>query len=72
MNLKMIIALLLIAGGIWGLMYGGFSFVTDTHNASIGPLSFSVNETESVNIPSWAGVAGIVAGALMLVMGNKK
>ena len=72
MNATKIIGILLIAGGVLGLLMGGFSFTKETHKASIGPLSMSVEEKQTVNIPLWASIAAIVAGAAVLVAGSKK
>lgn len=71
MNIQKMIGILLIVGGLAGLAYGGFSYTKETHKADIGPLSLSVDEKERVNIPVWAGVAGIVLGALLLGMKRK-
>ena len=62
----------LIIAGALALAYGGFSFTKETHKAEIGPLKLSVKEKESVNVPQWAGIAAIVAGVAMLVVGGKK
>ncbi len=67
-----IIGALLIAGGVLGLLYGGFSFTKDSHDIKVGPVEFSIKEKESVNVPVWAGVAAIVAGAALLLVGGKK
>ena len=67
-----IAAIVLIVAGVLGLAYGGFSFTKETHKAEIGPLKLSVKEKEQVNIPQWAGIAAIVAGVAMLVVGGKK
>jgi multidrug transporter EmrE-like cation transporter len=67
-----IFAIVLIVAGVLGLAYGGFSFTKETHKADLGPLSLSVKEKENVNVPQWAGIAAIVAGIAMLVIGNKK
>jgi multidrug transporter EmrE-like cation transporter len=67
-----IAAIVLIIAGVLALAYGGFSFTKETHQANIGPLSLSVKEKENVNVPQWAGIAAIVAGIAMLVIGNKK
>lgn len=67
-----IVALLLIVGGILGLVYGGFSYTKETHEAQVGPLSLSVKEKEHVNVPMWAGVGAIVAGVLLLVVPAKR
>ncbi|MES2674877.1 MAG: hypothetical protein V4660_11610 [Pseudomonadota bacterium] len=71
MNIQKMIGILLIVGGLAGLAYGGFSYTKETHKADIGPLSLSVDEKERVNIPVWAGVAGVVLGALLLGMRRK-
>ena len=62
----------LIVAGVLGLLYGGFSFTRETHDVKIGPIEFSVKEKESVNVPIWAGVAAIAAGAALLIFGGKK
>ena len=61
-----ILAILLIVGGSLGLVYGGFTYTKDTHEARLGSISLSVKDTETVNIPAWLGVGAIVAGALLL------
>ena len=67
-----IVGIVLIVAGILGLIYGGFSYTSDTHDAKIGPLEFSVKDKESVNIPLWVGVAAVVGGGLLLVVPGKK
>ena len=67
-----IAAIVLIVAGALALAYGGFSFTKETHKAEIGPLKLSVKEKEQVNVPQWAGIAAIVAGVVMLVVGGKK
>jgi multidrug transporter EmrE-like cation transporter len=62
----------LIVVGALALAYGGFSYTKDTHKAEIGPLKFSVQEKERVNVPQWAGLAAIVAGVVLLVAGGRK
>jgi multidrug transporter EmrE-like cation transporter len=61
---------LIVAGGL-GLAYGSFSFTKETQEARIGPLALTVQERETVNIPQWAGIAAIVAGALLLIVAPK-
>ena len=63
--LKMLAIVLIVAGGL-GLLYGSFTYTKDTHDAKIGPIELSVTEKETVNIPVWAGVGAIVAGAFLL------
>lgn len=72
MNAVKILAVGLIAAGVFGLVYGHFSYTQDSHEAKIGPLELSVKNVKTVAIPTWAGVAAIVAGAALLVLGGKK
>jgi multidrug transporter EmrE-like cation transporter len=67
-----IVGIVLIVAGVLALAYGGFSFTKETHKAEIGPLKLSVAEKEQVNVPQWAGIAAVVAGVVMLVVGGKK
>jgi uncharacterized membrane protein len=72
MNAMKVVGILLVVGGLLGLMYGGFTYTKETHEAKIGPLVLSVADKETVNVPIWAGVGAIVIGGLLLVAGNKK
>lgn len=72
MNPIKIAALALVVAGVLGLVYGGFSYTKDTHDAKLGPIELSVTEKERVNVPVWAGVIAIAAGAGLLLFGNKK
>jgi len=72
MNAIRIAAIVLIVAGVLGLVYGGFTYTKDTHEAKLGSLKLSVKETETVNIPVWAGVGAIVIGGVLLLFGSKK
>lgn len=67
-----LVAVILIIAGILALVFGGFSFTKEKHEAHIGSLDLSVKEKEHVNVPMWAGVAAIVAGAAMLLLRPKR
>ena len=67
MNAVKMLAIVLIVAGVLGLAYGSFTFTKDTHQAKIGPIELSIKDKETVNIPVWAGVAAIVAGAFLLL-----
>ena len=67
-----IVAIALIAAGVLGLVYGGFSYTSETHETKIGPIELSVKEKERVNVPVWAGVGAIVIGSALLLVGGRK
>ncbi len=72
MNTNKLIGMMLIALGALALIYGSFSFTKETHQAKLGPLELSVKEKQTVNVPAWAGGAGIAIGIVLLVMGGRK
>jgi hypothetical protein len=72
MNTIKIAAIVLMASGILGLVYGSFSYTKETEEVKLGPIELSLKEKKTVNIPIWAGVGAIVAGGVLLVYGNRK
>jgi len=66
MNAVKMLAIVLIVAGALGLAYGSFTYTKETHQAKIGPIELSIKDKETVNIPVWAGVAAMVAGAVLL------
>lgn len=72
MNGIKIAAILLMAAGILGLAYGGFTYTEDTHEANIGSLSISIDDKRRVNIPVWAGAGMLLVGGLMFANGLKR
>jgi hypothetical protein len=68
--MKMLGVVLIVAGGL-GLLYGGFTYTQDTHEAKLGPIELSVKDKKTVNIPIWAGVGAIAAGAFLLIARKK-
>ena len=72
MNAVKIAGIALIVAGVLALVYGGFSYTKETHQAKLGPIELSVTEKETVNVPVWAGVGAIVIGGVLLLVGSKK
>ena len=71
MNTLKIAAIVLIAAGVLGLLYGGFSYTRNTQQANIGPIELTVKDTQTVNVPLWASVGAIAFGGVLLVFGRK-
>jgi hypothetical protein len=67
-----ILAIALIVAGLLGVLYGKFSYTKETHDAKLGSLELSFKEKQTVNIPAWAGVAAIAAGAALLLVPTKR
>jgi hypothetical protein len=65
-------AVVLIAAGVLALVYGGFSYTKETHEATLGPIDFQVKEKGTVEVPVWAGVGAIATGTVLLLLGSRK
>lgn len=64
-------AVLLIAG-ILMLVYRGFSYTKEKHEARIVGINLKVEEKDRVEIPVWAGVLVTLAGGAMLAAGGRR
>jgi LPXTG-motif cell wall-anchored protein len=66
-----IVAIVIIALGVFALVYGGFSYTRQSDATKIGPFEISVKEKKTVNIPIWAGIGAIAIGGLLLFLKRK-
>ena len=66
------IGLILVICGVIALAYGGFTYTRKRDTVSVGPLSATVEQRESVPIPPIAGGIAIVAGLLLIIAGNRR
>jgi hypothetical protein len=72
MNTIKIIGIVLIVVGAAGLAFGGFTYTRSTHEARVGPFAMTMQDRQTVSIPIWAGLAGVlVGGALLLIPAGK-
>lgn len=67
MNRIKLLAIILIAAGILGLLYEKFTYTKESHDIKIGSLEVSVKDQETVNIPTWCGIGAIAVGVVLLV-----
>lgn len=72
MTILRIVAIILIIAGILVLIYGGFSYMKETKKASIGSIELTVNDKETVDIPIWYGVGGIIIGSGLLFVSSRR
>ena len=72
MNAPTIAGVALIVAGTLGLVYGSFSYTRDSHEARLGPIEFTVEDKETVDVPQWAAVGAIAAGGILLLVGGRK
>jgi drug/metabolite transporter (DMT)-like permease len=67
-----LVGVVLIVLGVLALVYKGFSYTEERHEAKVGPIELSVADRERVSIPTWAGVAAVVAGAALLLVPGRR
>ena len=63
-----LLGVLLLLLGILGVASGGFSYRKEKGDAKIGPIAVEVTEKKRVDVPRWAGIAAVVAGAAILLV----
>ena len=59
----------MVTGGL-GLTYDGFNYTSETHQADVGSLHLSIDETKHVNVPVRVGIGAMVLGGLLLGVGR--
>jgi hypothetical protein len=70
MSMRKIAGFVLIALGLLALAFGGFSFTEESHDVEIGSLELGVKEKQRLDIPRWAGIAAVLAGLALLLVGR--
>jgi len=66
--MKKAVAVILIAAGVLGLVYGKVSYTKEKHQAKVGPIEFTLKDKQSLAIPVWASVGVIVLGVGILLV----
>ena len=62
----MLLAVLLIVGGIAGLAVPYFTYTTKERVVDIGPIEIDADKKKQVNIPQIAAIGALVAGLALL------
>lgn len=66
-----LIGIVLIVFGVLGLAYGGFSYTTREKVLELGSLQATAETRKTVPIAPIAGIAALVGGVVLLVVGSK-
>jgi hypothetical protein len=67
-----IVAIVLIALGVLGLVYKKVTYTEESHDAEIAGIELSVKDKETVAVPQWLSIGAIAIGAILLVAGRRK
>jgi hypothetical protein len=63
--------MILIALGLVGLAWGGFTYTTREKVVDLGPIHASRDKTHTIPLPPIAGAASLIGGIVLLVAGRK-
>ena len=66
------LGVILIALGLAGLAWGGFTYTTTEKVVDIGPIHATREKTHNVPLPPIAGALALVGGIVLLVAGRRK
>ena len=66
------IGVILIALGVFGLAWGGFTYTTREKVVDIGPIHATRDEKRMVPLPPFAGAVALIGGIVLLVVGRKE
>jgi hypothetical protein len=65
------LGIILIAVGLFGLAWGGFTYTTREKVVDIGPIHATRDETHHVPLPPIAGAVALIGGIVLMVAGKK-
>jgi len=65
------LGMILIALGLIGLAWGGFTYTTSEKVVDIGPIHATRDKTHNVPLPPIAGAVALVGGIALLLVRRK-
>jgi len=72
MNIKTVIAVILIALGIAAFAFEGINYTTREKAIDLGPIQVSTEKTRRLPLPPIVGGIALVGGIVLLIVNNKK
>jgi len=66
------LGIILIALGLFGLAWGGFTYTTREKVVDIGPIHATRDEKHNVPLPPIAGAVALIGGVVLLVARRKE
>ena len=65
------LGIILIVLGLFGLVWGGFTYTTRETVVDIGPIHATRDKTHTVPLPPIAGAVALIGGIVLLVARRK-
>jgi drug/metabolite transporter (DMT)-like permease len=67
-----ILGIILIALGLFGLAWGGFTYTTREKIVDLGPIHATRDKTHNVPLPPIAGAVALIGGIVLLAARRKE
>ena len=71
MNVRMIVAIVLICVGVLGLAYQGFTYTTRERAVDVGPVKVDIEKKHTVPVAPIVGGAALAGGIVLLLVGRR-
>jgi hypothetical protein len=65
------LGIMLVALGLFGLAWGGFTYTTSEKVVDIGPIHATRDKTHNVAFPPIAGAVALIGGVVLLAVPRK-
>ena len=65
------LGIMLVALGLFGLAWGGFTYTTSEKVVDIGPIHATRDRTHNVAFPPIAGAVALIGGVVLLAVPRK-
>jgi len=66
------LAVALLVLGVLALVYKSFAVPGERRSAKIGKFEVALEKQKEIAVPTWLGVAAIVAGGALLLTGGRR
>ena len=66
------LGIILIVLGLFGLVWGGFTYTTSEKVVDIGPIHATREKTHNIPLPPIAGAVALIGGVVLLIAGKRE
>jgi hypothetical protein len=71
-NTTTIIGIILIALGVFGLIYGGITYTSSKDVVDVGSMHLQVDQKKQILLSPFAGAAAIAVGVILILIGRRR
>jgi len=71
MNIKIVVAILLVALGVMAFAYQGITYTSPGKSFDLGPMHVSTEQTHHIPLPPILGGIALIGGILLLITERK-